>query len=120
MRAKLVISAYGFALVMAVIAVVPGLNYLYSGHGGPAWLLLPFVFPVALVRLYLAVRHAPVEKKPFVKRFAWLTVIAYLPLSLVASYLGVASIERTFGLPVQTMTMWGLFIFPFGLIFLLR
>jgi hypothetical protein len=118
--AKLAISAYMFAFLMAVISVVPGLNYLYSGHGGPAWLLLPFVFPVALIRLYWAVRVAPVAERARVKRFALLSIIAYLPLSLMASYFGCASIERTFGLPVGLLTMWGLFTMPFGLVFVLR
>jgi uncharacterized membrane protein len=37
-------KAYGFAMVMALLAVIPGCNLLYSAHGGPAWLLLPLRF----------------------------------------------------------------------------
>lgn len=118
--ARLTVSAYGFAVVMAVIAIVPGLNFLYSGHGGPAWLLLPFVFPVALLRLYLAIRRSPAGERSEVKRFAVLSIVAYLPLSLGASYLGCVSIERTFGLPVGMLTMWGMFTMPFGFVFLMR
>jgi hypothetical protein len=115
--AKLAISAYSFALLMAVIAVVPGLNYLYSGHGGPAWLLLPFVFPVALIRIYWAFRIVPVAERARVKRFTLLSIMAYLPLSLMASYIGCVSIEHTFGLEVGVLRMWGLFTMPFGLVF---
>ena len=117
---KLAASAYGFAFVMAIIAIVPGLNFLYSSHGGPAWLLLPFVFPVALLRLYLAVRRSPAAERPQVQRFAALSTVVYLPLSLAASYLGCASIERTFGLPVGLLTMWGMFTMPFGFVFVMR
>jgi hypothetical protein len=115
--ASLTWSAYGFAAVMAFLAIIPGCNLAYSGHGGPAWLILPFVFPVALLRLYLHYRLAPKEQKAFAKRFGFASVGAYMPLSLGAAFLGAFSIGKTIGLPVEPLPLWGMFTLPFGLIF---
>jgi len=109
--------AYRFAIIMALLAIIPGCNFLYSGHGGPAWLILPSVFPVTLFLLYRAWRNALPEGHPRPTRFAVLSLISYFPLSLLAAMLGAASIENTFGLPVQPLFFWGFFIFPIGLVF---
>lgn len=46
-----VMTAYWFAVFMALMAIVPGCNFLYSVHGGPAWFLLILAFPIAVLRL---------------------------------------------------------------------
>lgn len=114
---KLTWSVYGFAIVMALCAIIPGCNFIYSGHGGPAWLILPFVFPFALVRLFFLHHRAIPERRSFIKRFAFNSVIIYSILSLGVSFAGAYSIKSTFGLPVEPLFLWGLFIFPFGLVF---
>ena len=115
--AKLTLSVYGFAIVMAFMAIIPGCNFLYSGHGGIAWFVLPFAFPFALLRLYLLYRAAPKEQKSFTKHFALVSLAAYVPISLGASFLGAFSIQNTFGLPIEPLFLWGFFTLPFGLVF---
>jgi len=114
---KLTWSVYGFAIVMAVCAIIPGCNFLYSGHGGPAWLILPSVFPCVLIRLFLLHHRTLPEKRSFIRRFAIISVFIYFILSLGVSFIGAYSIESTFGLPVKPLFLWGLFIFSFGLVF---
>ena len=118
---RLTWSVYGFAIVMAAIAIVPGPNFMYSLHGGPAWLALPFAFPYALVRLYLMHRSATLDEKPQVKRFALTSLLIYLPVSLVAALVGAYSIDSFLGkgamnLPMGAFYFWALFIFPVGLL----
>jgi len=40
---------YGFPLTMFALAIIPGLNFTYSGHGGPCWFFIPLCFPYVLV-----------------------------------------------------------------------
>ena len=40
-----VLRVYCFPFIMYVLAIVPGLNFTYSGHGGFSWLLVPWCFP---------------------------------------------------------------------------
>jgi hypothetical protein len=107
---------YGFAIVMALLAIIPGCNFLYSGHGGLAWLILPLVFPFTLFMLYRVWRTAP-EGRTRPTRFAIVSLVLYFPISLLAAMFGAASIENTFGLPVEALPFWGFFILPLGLIF---
>jgi hypothetical protein len=102
---------------MALLAIIPGCNLLYSGHGGPAWFILPLVFPYALLRLYFVYRSAPKEQKGFAKRFVFSSLGIYLPLSFLAAVLGAASIRDTLGLQVEPLSFWGMLTQPVGLVF---
>ena len=112
-----IFGAYGFAIFMAGLAIVPGCNFLYSGHGGVAWLLLPLALPVALFRLYLFWRRSPPSERPTVLRYVALSVFIYLTISYGLAYGGAKSIQNSFGLQVDPTAMWGMFTLPFGLIF---
>ena len=114
---NLVWSVYGFAIVMFVVALIPGVNLVYSGHGGPAWFLVPFAFPVSVLRLYLYYRREPLANKASARRFCVFSVAAYFPISLLACFLAALSIEKSLGLPVSVLFFWGLFTFPVGLVF---
>lgn len=117
LKFKIAAAAYGPALLLALAAAIPGFNYIYSGHGGVAWLLLPFALPLALCVLVVGYRSAPNSERPARKRFAIGSLAAYAPASLAASYVGVQSIRATFGLSVAPLEMWALFMSPFGLPF---
>jgi hypothetical protein len=114
-HARTALSAYLFALVMALIAIVPGCNFLYSGHGGVAWLVLPFVFPMALCRLALWWYRAPRTERPIVLRYSLASVLIYLVAAFGFAYAGANSIQHTFGLRVEPAAMWGMFTVPIGL-----
>jgi hypothetical protein len=36
-----VLKLYGLPIAMFALAIIPGLNFTSSGHGGISWLLLP-------------------------------------------------------------------------------
>jgi len=95
------LRAYSFVLVVAICGVTPGCNFMFSGHSGLFWLLLPFGLPYALVRSFLWWRAAHGERRRLYARHAVLALLLYgliaLPISAAATY----SIERTFGLPGQ-------------------
>jgi hypothetical protein len=113
--AQLVWRIYGFAIVMALCAIVPGCNFLYSGHGGIAWLVALAVFPFTLYRLWRNWLAANSASRASALRFAGVSLLAYLPLSFVAAALGAGSIVRTLGLPVKPLSLWAFYIFPLGL-----
>ena len=113
--ARLVWRVYGFAAAMAACAIIPGCNFLYSGHGGPAWLILFAVFPFTLLQLWRIWRAATPERRPEMRRFAAISLVAYLPLSFGAAAWGAASIKNTFGLSVEPLFLWGFYIFPLGI-----
>jgi hypothetical protein len=114
--ARLAVRVYVFPAVMAIIAIMPGLNFLYSGHGGPAWLLLPFAFPVTLAKPIMAVRAADAAERPRVRRFVVQSLGAYALVSFGVAHAAAASVRFSFGLDVNPMTFWALFLSPFGLV----
>lgn len=109
---------YGFATVMAAFAFIPGCNLVfYSGHGGIAFLILPLVFPFALVMLFLEYRGAAEEEKRSVKSFALTSLVAYFLVSFAVTFAAAKALERTFGYNLDHKLLWGLFTMPFGLPF---
>ena len=115
LMAQLIWRVYGFAIVMALCAIIPGCNILYSGHGGIAWIVALAVFPFTLYRLWRYWLAGDSAGRASALRFAGVSLLAYLPLSFVAATLGAGSIERTLGLPVKPLGLWGFYIFPLGL-----
>jgi hypothetical protein len=117
---RLAVTAYAFPAFLAIGAILPTSNFvLYTGHGGPGWLLLLFGFPSTLSVLTYSYFLATDDERPKVRRFAALSLLAYLPLSYGASYAGAHSIQRSFGLEIAPRVLWGFFLFPFSLIALL-
>ena len=116
---RLFVKAHFFAILMACVAIVPGLNFLYSGHGGLAWMFLPLAFPIALIqyaREYVATRK---PDRPAKARLIGQTFLVYAVASLLASATAVFSIQQTFGLPIPVLEFWSMFFFPFNLPFVL-
>src|ERR1700676_1091661 len=112
--ARLVWRTYGFAIVIALCAIIPGCNFLYSGHGGIAWIVALAVFPYTLYRLWRNWLAAGSARRATALRSACVSFLACLPISLVAATLGAASIARTLGLAVKPLGLWAFYIFPFG------
>lgn len=110
--------AYGPAFLLGLVAIIPGTNFLYSGHGGPAWLLLPLALPFAIAVLIAAIQFGPVAERSARQKLALYSLIAYAPLSLLMAAAGAYSIRSTFGLPVDTFEFWTVFMSPLWLLFL--
>ena len=104
-------KVYGFSIVMALIAIVPYLNMLYSGHGGIAWFILPFTFPYALLRMFIGYRR---DKRLYIK-FIKISVPIYLVCSLIVSFLATYSIKASLGLNVSFLDFFMFMIFPISL-----
>ncbi len=108
-----VMTAYRFAAFMAMMAIVPGCNFFYSSHGGPAWLLLMLAFPIAVLRLiWLFITTKRSEKKRMAQVILSSLVI-YAIVSLCVSYIATWSLERTFEVSLPPLEFWGMFFFPF-------
>lgn len=114
----LVWRIYGFALVMLAIAIIPGFNFLYSGHGGPAWLAALLVLPVTATQLWRYRRKGAKGSEGISTTFLWASLAAYVPLSFAAATLGAASIKNAFGLPVRGIDLWLWLNFPLSLPFM--
>lgn len=109
------LRAYGFALAVAFVGVIPGCNFMYSGHGGLFWLLLPFGLPYALIRSAIWWFRASGSNREFYGGFAFGALVLYLVLAIPISALAAFSIERTFGLPVGMWSFYGVMTVPLSL-----
>jgi hypothetical protein len=81
-------ATYGFAIVMFALAIIPLLNFSYSGHGGPSWLLVPLCFPWAIVRILFTIGVGTDESRAWHKSFCKVTIPPYLVVALPLSWEG--------------------------------
>jgi hypothetical protein len=108
-----VMRVYGFPMVMFALAIVPGLNFTYSGHGGISWFFVPLCFPWVIVRILIKIVKAPEASRRWYKNFFKITIPSYIAISLPLSWAAVTSIRMTFGLPISTWTFFALMVSPF-------
>jgi hypothetical protein len=105
----------GLPTVLVAIACVRGLNLLmFSGHGGPGWLMLPLCFPILLVNVYRLVIR-PLRRtgiSPW-RRSAAIS-IAYLVLAYPFAVLAEHRITKDLGLPIADRAFYRLMTFPIG------
>lgn len=45
-----VMRVYRFPIVMFALAIIPGLNFTYSGQGGISWFVIPLCFPWVILQ----------------------------------------------------------------------
>ncbi len=107
--------AFHLPVAVLLLGCVPGLNlFLYSGHGGIFWLLLPLCFPYVLVRLLLALRGLPSAEKKSGSRIGAAAILVYIlvayPLTRWTEYY----VSSRIGLQIHTGTMFRLATFPVG------
>jgi Predicted membrane protein (DUF2207) len=107
------LRVYCFPVIMYVLAIVPGLNFTYSGHGGFSWLLLPLCFPLVIVRILIKIATGSEASSQWYKNFFKLTIPSYIALSLPLSLAAVTSIRMSFGLHVSVWTFFADMISPF-------
>ncbi len=101
-----VLLAYGFPITMFALAIIPGLNFTYSGHGGISWAIIPLCFPCVILRALIKIMKGNQESRGWYKGFFEATVPSYIALALPLSWAATTSIRDTFGLP---LSMWGFF-----------
>jgi hypothetical protein len=107
------LRTYGFPIVLFALAVIPGLNFLYSGHGGLAWLFLPLCGPWVLLRAVLKIARGSEESRNWHKRFYKITAPSYVVLALPLSLAAAASIRMSFGLHVSPWEFYAIVVSPF-------
>jgi hypothetical protein len=101
-----VLVAYGFPITMFALAIIPGFNFTYSGHGAFSWVIIPLCFPCVILRALIKIMKGSKESREWHKGFFKITVPSYIFLSLPLSWAATTSTRNTFGLPVS---VWGFF-----------
>lgn len=107
------LRTYGFPMVMFALAIIPGLNFTYSGHGGISWFFLPLCFPWVIVRILVKIAKGSAASSTWYKRFFKITVPSYVGVALPLSWAAAASIHMSFGLPISTWAFFALMVSPF-------
>ena len=108
-----VARAYSFPIVMFAAAIIPGLNFTYSGHGGFSWFLLPLCFPWVVLRALLKIISGSEPSRSWYKHFYRITLPSYIALALTLSWAATTSIRMTFGLSVSPWKFFAIMVSPF-------
>jgi hypothetical protein len=108
-----VIVTYGFPLIMFALAIIPGLNFTYSGHGGISWLVVPLCFPSVILQALVKITSGAEESRNWYKGFFKATIPSYIALALPLSWVATTSIRNSFGLPVSIWYFFALMVSPF-------
>ena len=104
---------YGFPLTMFALAIVPGLNFTYSGHGGPCWFLIPLCFPYVLVFAIIRLFTVRIERFLWFRNFFAATIPLYIGLAFPLSAAATYSLHHTFGLTIPVWTFMKVMMSPF-------
>jgi Predicted membrane protein (DUF2207) len=108
-----VIRIYRFPTIMFLLAIVPGLNFTYSGHGGLSWFLVPLCFPWVIVKILIKIAREPEPSRSWYKSFFKITIPSYIAIALPLSWLAATSIRMAFGLEISTWSFFALMVSPF-------
>lgn len=94
---RTVVGVYGFSFVMLLLAVLPGLNFAYSGHGGLAWFFIPLCGPWVTLRAVYKIWQASGTIRKWYLWFFKVTLPAYIAGSLILSWLAAMALQSTYG-----------------------
>jgi hypothetical protein len=108
-----VIRLYRFPMIMFGLAIVPGLNFTYSGHGGPSWFFVPLCFPWVIARILIKIAKGSEASSRWYKSFFKITIPSYIAIALPLSWAAATSIRMTFGFPISSWTFFALMVSPF-------
>ncbi|MBV9669766.1 MAG: hypothetical protein JOZ43_02320 [Acidobacteriales bacterium] len=109
-----------FSGVMFVLAIVPVLNYTYSGHGGFAWLIAPLCGPYITIRAIRRFREVGGAVRSAYARFLIRAIPSYVVAALPLSWMATMSIRHTFGLRVSPWAFYGVMVSPFPWSYFIR
>lgn len=108
-----VIRLYRFPMIMFGLAIVPGLNFTYSGHGGISWFFVPLCLPWVIVRILIKIAKGSEASRRWYKSFFKITIPSYIVIALPLSWAAATSIRMTFGLPISTWSFFAVMVSPF-------
>jgi hypothetical protein len=107
-----VIAAYCFPMVMFALAIIPGFDFSYSGHGGVSWFLVPLCFPSVVLRGLVKITRGTDERRRWYRVFFAKTIPSYIALALPLSWAATTSIRNVFGLEVPTWSFFAIMVSP--------
>ena len=108
-----VLGVYGFPAVMFALAIIPGLNFTYSGHGGISWLLVPLCSPWVVLRALIKTLKGSEASRRWYVRFFKITLPSYVAIALPLSWAATTVIRLTYGLDVSTWLFFADMVSPF-------
>ena len=115
MDGKFLARVFGVPVGILVLGCVPGVSwFLYSGHGGLAWLILPFCFPYILVMLVMNIWKLPATEKSSGAKVALASVLAYIVVAYPLTRGSERYIHSTLGLRLLPGTIFKQATFPLG------
>jgi hypothetical protein len=91
-----VVGTYGFPIVMFALAIIPGFNFTYSGHGGISWFVVPLCFPWVVLRALIKIVKGSEASRTWYKGFFKITIPSYIALALPLSWAATTSISNDF------------------------
>jgi hypothetical protein len=104
---------YLFPAVMFALAIIPGLNFTYSGHGGISWLLVPLCSPWVVFRALVSILKASEASRKWYVRFFAITIPSYVAVALPLSWAATTSLKWTFGFQISTWTFFADMVSPY-------
>jgi hypothetical protein len=106
-----------FPVGLLILGCIPVISwFVWSGHGGFGWILLPVCFPYMIVRLTILIwRTEPTARKTAARKAA-ATVAAYFLFAYPATLYTEYYISSTIGNFIQKGTLFRLAIFPIGFV----
>jgi hypothetical protein len=108
-----ILRAYGFPMLMFALAIIPVLNFTFSGHGGPGWFLAPLCFPSVILQAVLKITKGTLDARAWYKKFFKITIPAYVAVAYPLSWVATKSIGMTFGLPITAWKFFAIMVSPF-------
>jgi hypothetical protein len=108
-----VAGVYGFPLAMFALAIIPGLNFTYSGHGGISWFIVPWCAPWVLIRAIVKTLKARGEMRGWYIRFFKITIPSYVAMSLPLSWVATTALKLTYGSEFSTWKFFADMVSPF-------
>src|ERR1700732_561390 len=103
---------YGFPFVMFALAIIPGLNFTYSGHGGISWFFIPLCFPGVILQVVFRVMKGSESTRRWYMSFFKVTIPTYIALALPLSWAAVTSLRMTFGLQISAWSFFAIMVSP--------
>ena len=103
-------------MVLLLLGCIPGISwFIWSGHGGVGWLLLPLCFPYIVIRLAILVFRSQPDERNHQLRVAVACISLYVLTAYPATYYAEHYINSTIGPFIQRGTLFRLTVFPAGL-----
>jgi len=115
MTVQFLIRVFGIPLGLLFLGCVPVISwFLYSGHGGLAWLVLPLCFPYIVLRLTIGIWKLPQAVRLASAKTALTALCGYMLIAYPVTRWTEHYLASSIGLSMPTGTLFKLAIFPIG------